>query len=101
MRKKKTVKNGYSLLNFLLLVILPLFLLSKKFYMVVSLYTVLMSIQLILVYKKNIKTSLESFSSERKKLKNLEYYYVTDDYKVIDLNKRKTTFRVCETFSVK
>ena len=62
--------------------------------MVVSLYTVLMSIQLILVYKKNIKTSLESFSSERKKLKNLEYYYVTDDYKVIDLNKRKTTFNL-------
>lgn len=53
-----------------------------------------MSIQLILVYKKNIKTSLESFSSERKKLKNLEYYYVTDDYKVIDLNKRKTTFNL-------
>ncbi|GGI65121.1 hypothetical protein ACFQOY_08230 [Enterococcus alcedinis] len=93
--QKKPDKNNYSLLNsavLLVLLYIPVILLSKNLYSVVSIYVILISIFLIRINRKTIIKNINTFFIERKNIKNLEYYRITDDNKVIDLEKRKHTF---------
>lgn len=94
-KNNKTKKENPSLINLVIIFILmyiPLFLMSKRLYVLVSIYVVLISGYLIWVNWKTIKKNIKSFSTERKRIKNLEYYHITDDDKLIDLEKRRTTF---------
>jgi hypothetical protein len=92
---KGTDKNNYSLLGMLILLILlyiPLILLSKKLYIATSLYVLLISIWIVWVNRNIIVKNTKIFFTERKKLKNLDYYRITDDNKIIDLEKRRNIF---------
>jgi len=94
-KNNKTEKKNPLLLNlliFLVLVYISLFLMFKRLYILVSIYVVLISVYIISVNWQTIKKNVKLFSTERKKIKNLEYYYITDDGKLIDLEKRRTTF---------
>jgi len=92
---KGTDKNSYSLLGMLILLILlyiPLILLSKKLYIATSLYVLLISIWIVWINRNIIVKNTKIFFTERKKLKNLDYYRITDDNKIIDLEKRRNIF---------
>lgn len=95
MGNKGTDKNNYSLLGMLILLILlyiPLILLSKKLYIATSLYVLLISIWIVWINRNIIVKNIKIFFTERKKLKNLDYYRITDDNKIIDLEKRRNIF---------
>ncbi|RJA01315.1 hypothetical protein [Listeria monocytogenes] len=95
MGNKETGKNNYSLLGMLILLILlyiPLILLSKKLYIATSLYVLLISIWIVWINRTIILKNIKIFFTERKKLKNLDYYRITDDNKIIDLEKRRNIF---------
>lgn len=99
MERKDSVENRNSLLNLAIPIIFPIilmyilaFLLSKKLYMLVSIYVLLISMWLIWVNRKTIARNVRFFFIERKKVKKLEYYHITDDDKVIDLERRRNTF---------
>ncbi|EGO6122691.1 hypothetical protein G9L37_002672, partial [Enterococcus faecalis] len=95
MGNKGTDKNSYSLLGMLILLILlyiPLILLSKKLYIATSLYVLLISIWIVWINRNIIVKNTKIFFTERKKLKNLDYYRITDDNKIIDLEKRRNIF---------
>lgn len=92
MEKERNMEKGSLVLNLLFLVFIPFVLLLKRFYIVVSIYNLLISIWIIMVNKRVITKNYKSFFIERKKLKNLKYYYITDDKKVIDLENRRNTF---------
>lgn len=95
MENKGTDKNNYSLLGMLILLILlyiPLILLSKKLYIATSLYVLLISIWIVWINRNIIVKNTKIFFTERKKLKNLDYYRITDDNKIIDLEKRRNIF---------
>ncbi|MGM0332008.1 hypothetical protein [Enterococcus sp. AZ050] len=95
MGNKGTDKNNYSLLGMLILLILlyiPLILLSKKLYIATSLYVLLISIWIVWINRNIIVKNTKIFFTERKKLKNLDYYRITDDNKIIDLEKRRNIF---------
>lgn len=95
MGNKETGKNNYSLLGMLILLILlyiPLILLSKKLYIATSLYVLLISIWIVWINRNIILKNIKIFFKERKKLKNLDYYRITDDNKIIDLEKRRNIF---------
>lgn len=95
MERNYSAENRYSLLNLAIIIILmyiPAFLLSKELHMLVSIYVVLISVWLIKMNRKTIARNVRFFFIERKKLKKLEYYHITDDNKVIDLERRRNTF---------
>ncbi|MGH1630677.1 hypothetical protein ABE937_01500 [Enterococcus casseliflavus] len=95
MRNKETGKNNYSLLGMLILLILlyiPLTLLSKKLYIATSLYVLIISIWIVWINRNIVVKNIKIFFTERKKLKNLDYYRITDNNKIIDLEKRRNIF---------
>ena len=55
-------------------------------------YTVLAIIVWIFFNRKRIQKNISNFNIECKRLKNLEYYHITDCEKLIDLEKRKNTY---------
>lgn len=88
---KKNDKGNYKLLNItLLLVMLYLltFLMSKELYVLAAIYTLLMSVWLIWKISTSIINNIKFLLFESKKVKALKYYYITDDNKRIDLEKR-------------
>ena len=95
LRNKETGKNNYSLLGMLILLILlyiPLTLLSKKLYIATSLYVLIISIWIVWINRNIVVKNIKIFFTERKKLKNLDYYRITDNNKIIDLEKRRNIF---------
>lgn len=75
-----------------ILLCIPLFLMSIRLYVLVSIYIVLTSVYFILENWQTIKNNIKSFFTEIRKIKKLEYYHITDDDKLIDLEKRRTAF---------
>lgn len=66
----------------------PLYLLSKKLYILASFYFMLIGLWRLWINRKN-NVQLNDLLVEWKKLIGLEYYYITDDNKKIDLEKRR------------
>lgn len=103
LRNKETGKNNYSLLGMLILLILlyiPLTLLSKKLYIATSLYVLIISIWIVWINRNIVVKNIKIFFTERKKLKNLDYYRITDNNKIIDLEKRRNIFSLFRDMTV-
>lgn len=93
MIKHTNNRINYSLLfNRYTLIIIAMILFYFKLYVLTSIYILFISLLLILVDRKVFKNKIRNYFLERKKLKNLNYYYITDDNKTIDLRKRKDTY---------
>lgn len=103
LRNKETGKINYSLLGMLILLILlyiPLILLSKKLYIATSLYVLIISIWIVWINRNIVVKNIKIFFTERKKLKNLDYYRITDNNKIIDLEKRRNIFSLFRDMTV-
>jgi len=50
--------------------------------------------------RKTVASSVKVFLTERKKLKNLEYYRITDDNKIVDLDKRRSIFNLLHNVAI-
>lgn len=85
---RKNIKELIPIIRLLI----PLILASKKLFILAYVYVILLTIYLVFKNKKVIKKNITTFFCERKNLKNLKYYHITDDNKTIDMEKRKNTF---------
>lgn len=84
-------KKGPLLGSFVLLVmmVIPMYLISKQLFFGAATYILVFTIWLVFVNRKIIILNITTFFSEWKKIKRLDYYFITDDSKKIDQQKRK------------
>ncbi|MGM0727685.1 hypothetical protein C6345_16185 [Bacillus sp. LNXM12-2] len=94
MKRESRAGNSFNTLILFIYLCILIFLLSKKLYLLSSIYVVLISLWLIWVNRKPITRNINTLFVELKKLNQLKYYYITDDNKYIDLEKRQYIFNL-------
>ena len=92
-----TLINSFVLL---VMISIPMILFSHKLYLLTSIYVMIISSLLLYLNTNKLKSNILNFFEMRKKLKNLEYYYITDDNKVIDLEIRKNTYGLFQNITM-
>ncbi|WCL56994.1 hypothetical protein PNF30_16045 [Bacillus safensis] len=98
--RENRAENSINALFLVIYMCILLFLLSKKLYLFASIYVVLISLWLIWVNRKTITSNINTLFVELKKLNQLKYYYITDDNKDIDLEKRRNIFNLFRDVAV-
>lgn len=84
----------------IILIYVMTWLLSKQLFTLLSLLVIITSL-FIIWFKRNIfKTNINTFFLERTKIKKLDYYHITDNNKIIDLEKRKSTFGLFQNIAM-
>lgn len=91
---KKQDEKTLTLIILNAIIYIAYFLLIKKLYIIIELFVIFICIFLGIKNRKKVVTVFKKFCSDRKRIKNLEYYYITDDNKIIDLEKRKRTYNL-------
>ncbi len=92
-----TLINSFVLL---VMISIPMILFIHKLYLLTSIYVMIISSLLLYLNTNKLKSNILNFFEMRKKLKNLEYYYITDDNKVIDLEIRKNTYGLFQNITM-
>lgn len=93
-QKNKNESSGslYKVGIALIILYIVQLLLSLKRYALTCFLILIICSGLVWINRIKIKQYIKTFFYEKKKLKQLEYFYITDDNKVIDLKKRESTF---------
>jgi len=92
MTKPTEQKNSPALgkaFLFLLVSSLCLYFYAQKWFILTSFYIIIVTFGVIFFNKRKFKKKIKNLFLEHSKLKNLEFYYLMDDNKTIDLEKRK------------
>lgn len=92
-----TLINSFVLL---VMISIPMILFIHKLYLLTSIYVMIISSLLLYLNTNKLKSNILNLFEMRKKLKNLEYYYITDDNKVIDLEIRKNTYGLFQNITM-
>lgn len=89
-KEQTTVLIGFFIL--MAWIYIPLYLLSKELYLLSFLLILGGSCLLVFFSKKVLIENINHFFKERKKLKRLDYYYILDNDKLIDIEQRRRVF---------
>ncbi|MFV0379892.1 MAG: hypothetical protein ACK5KQ_03610 [Anaerorhabdus sp.] len=84
---------------FILICILS-FLISKSYYVLATALIVLTSFLTIMKYFKQIKKYISTILTDRKNIKKLQYYHITDNDKLIDVEKKQKKFSLFNEVSL-
>ncbi|MGG0528889.1 hypothetical protein [Bacillus pumilus] len=84
----KEIGKILNVLIFLIILYVPLYLLSKKLYILASFYFIIIGLWRLWIKRKS-NVQLNDLAIEWRKLIGLDYYYITDDHKKIDLDIRR------------
>ncbi|AYW47840.1 hypothetical protein C7K38_05410 [Tetragenococcus osmophilus] len=94
------VKQKNVLINSILVILIPYFLIKNNFYTTLSLYVILLTIWGLFSNRLKIKRTLIKFNSKRKDIKDLKYYYLKDVTKIIDKQERLSNISVLNDIGV-
>lgn len=93
--KKQQEENGLpALIVIILMIAIALFLFEKNQYIIIEISVILICIFFAIKNRKRAVTVFKKFCSDQNRIKDLEYYHITDDNKIIDLEKRKKTYNL-------
>lgn len=96
-------KNDSTFINsfvLLIMIFIPMILFTYKLYFLTSTYVMVISAWLLYLNSNIVKDNFINLLEMRKRLNNLEFYYITDENKVIDLRKRKNTYGLLQNLTM-
>jgi hypothetical protein len=92
-----TFINSFVLL---IMILIPMILFTHKLYFLTSTYVMVISTWLLYLNINIVKGNFLNLLEMRKRLNNLEFYYITDENKVMDLRKRKNTYGLLQNLTM-
>lgn len=88
MDKKREESMLDLVLNLIFLIIIPGGLLYLKFFLAVSIYVLIFSCWLVFYNRKLISSYIHDVKNLHSQIQQLDYYFITDEFKVSDRHKR-------------